>query len=128
LAILCKRYCLYFYLWIRSIFYLYALQYIDGQGKKIQAQFPNLAKFRDNFKLSEKEIKDFIAFAESKEVKFVEKDYESEKLYIVARLKAQIARNYWKNEGWYTVLLPVDKQLEKALSLFPKAEEMARAK
>jgi hypothetical protein len=26
------------------------------------------------------------------------------------------------------VLLPVDKQLEKALSLFPKAEEMARAK
>lgn len=112
----------------KNVFYLYALQYIEAHGKSIQATYPSLDKFRDGFKLSEKEMKDFIAFGETKDVKLVEKDYEKEKEYIVARLKAQIARNYWKNEGWYAVLLPADKQLEKALTLFPKAEQMAKGK
>ena len=112
----------------KNTFYLYALKYIDVHGKELQSDYKDIISFRDGFKLSDKDMKDFIAFSESKEAKFVEKDYEKEKDYITSRLKAQIARNYWKNEGWYAVLLGVDKQLEKALSLFPKAEEMAKAK
>ncbi len=48
--------------------------------------------------------------------------------YILTRLKAQIARHYWKNEGWYTVLLGVDDQLQKAVTLFDEARDLADLK
>ncbi|MBE0550770.1 MAG: hypothetical protein IH619_00120, partial [Ignavibacterium sp.] len=47
---------------------------------------------------------------------------------IVARLKAQIARNFWKNEGWYSILLTSDDQLNKALTLFNEAKDLAKLK
>ena len=48
--------------------------------------------------------------------------------YIVSRLKAQIARNYWKNEGWYSVLLNTDDQMNKAITLFKEAKDLANLK
>ncbi|MCK7523035.1 MAG: hypothetical protein MZV64_37850 [Ignavibacteriales bacterium] len=41
-------------------------------------------------------------------------------------MKAQVARNYWKNEGWYSVLISVDNQVEKALTLFQEARDLAK--
>ncbi|HDZ58972.1 MAG TPA: S41 family peptidase, partial [Ignavibacteriales bacterium] len=55
-------------------------------------------------------------------------DFDKDKNYITARLKAQIARNYWKNEGWYVVLLKVDKQFMKAVTLFDEAKDLAHLK
>ncbi len=110
----------------KNVFYLFVLNYIDVHGKNIQNKYPDLASYRDGFELSKSEIESFIAFAEQKEVKFVEKDFEKEKDYIVSRLKAQIARNYWKNEGWFGVLLGADKQVTKAIALFPKAADMVK--
>ena len=46
----------------------------------------------------------------------------------MARLKAQLARNYWKNDGWYTVMLNTDNQVETALGLFDEAKEIANLK
>ncbi|MDP2366455.1 MAG: hypothetical protein Q8M94_22100 [Ignavibacteria bacterium] len=40
-------------------------------------------------------------------------------------MKAQIARNFWKNEGWYSVLLSSDDQLLKAITLFKEAKDLA---
>jgi len=46
----------------------------------------------------------------------------------LARLKAQIARNFWKNEGWFSVLLTTDNQVSKALTLFNEAKDLAKLK
>ena len=73
-------------------------------------------------------MKSFIDFAASKEVVFSDEDYQKDKDYIAARLKAQIARNYWKNEGWYSILLTSDDQLNKALTLFNEAKDLAKLK
>ena len=56
--------------------------------------------------------------------KIIKKDKD----YIASRIKAQIARNYWKNEGWYSVLLSTDDQLNKALTLFNEAKDLAKLK
>ncbi len=61
-----------------------------------------------------------IALADERMIQAMDKDY------IEARLKAYIARNYWNNEGWYSVLLGIDSQVKKAISLFPEAEKFAR--
>ena len=67
-------------------------------------------------------------FSASVYVKYVDDDFNEDKNYIETRLKAQIARNYWKNEGWYSVMLTVDNQVEKALTLFDEAKEIANLK
>jgi carboxyl-terminal processing protease len=113
----------------KNIFYLWSLKYIDENGKDIKKTYgDNLNLFIKKFNLDEDELNNFIEFANSKDVKFVENDYTEEKEYISARLKAQVARNYWKNEGWYSVLIPIDKQVNKALTLFDKARELAGIK
>ncbi|MFA6979702.1 MAG: S41 family peptidase [Ignavibacteriaceae bacterium] len=113
----------------KNTFYLFALNYIDLHGASIKKTTnDNLANYIASFDLSESDMQAFIEFAKGKDVKFVEKDYDAEKDYIKARLKATIARNYWKNEGWYSTLIPMDKQVKKALSLFGKAKELANIK
>jgi len=55
---------------------------------------------------------------------YIKKDYK----YITERIKAQIARNFWKNEGWYPVILQTDIQFAKALTLFNEAKLLAKLK
>lgn len=110
----------------KNVFYLFALQYIDSKGKDIEKRFnDDLMKYNKEFSFTDKEKKDFLDFAKSKDVAMIDKDFETDKDYIFIRLKAQIARNYWKNEGWYTVLLGIDKQVAKSMTLFGKAKEIA---
>jgi carboxyl-terminal processing protease len=112
-----------------NYFYQYILSYIDSNDKLIKPEFGNdLNKFKGQFNFSNEDLKQFIKYASDKGVKFVEKDFEKDKTYIAARLKAQLARNYWKNEGWYSVLLKIDKQVEKATKLFDEAKDLANLK
>jgi carboxyl-terminal processing protease len=112
-----------------NIFYQFTLNYIEKNGQELTTLYGNdLKKFNDEFNLDDAELNNFIRFAESKEVVTIKEDYIADKDYIAARLKAQIARNYWKNEGWYTVILKVDTQLHNALNLFDKAKELAELK
>jgi len=112
-----------------NIFYQYSLSYIEQKGKELIAVYgSDLEKFVKDFQFSQNDIDKFISFAETKDVKFVENDFKVDKHYIETRLKAQIARNYWKNEGWYSVMLTVDNQVEKAITLFDEAKEIANLK
>jgi carboxyl-terminal processing protease len=112
-----------------NVFYQYVLQYLDANGQEISNKYKDdLQKFNSEFQLSEKDINNFIEFAKTKNVEFNKEDYEKDKQYILARLKAQIARNYWKNDGWYLVLIPSDNQVQKALTLFDKARELSELK
>lgn len=113
----------------KNIFYTFILDYLDNNGVSIKQKYnDDLKYFNENFKISESFLTDFISFAKSKEVEFNEVEYQKDKEYITARLKAQIARNYWKNEGWYSVLLATDDQLVKALTLFNEAKDLAKLK
>lgn len=112
-----------------NVFYLWSLNYLDSHGKDIKEKYgTDLAKFKNSFSISEKDLNSFIDFAKTKKVEFKKDDFAKDKDYIVARMKAQIARNYWKNEGWYTLLLNVDTQLTKAVTLFDEAKSLAKLK
>jgi carboxyl-terminal processing protease len=112
-----------------NIFYQYTLNFIGSQGSSLINLYGNdLKKFNSDFNFSESELSKFAAFAQSKGVIFNYADFRTDLEYIAARLKAQLARNYWKNEGWYTVILSVDNQLKEALNLFDEAKELANLK
>jgi len=112
-----------------NLFYQYVLNYIEQNGKDLTETYGNdLKKFVKEFTFSNYDMKSFINFAKSKNVKFNEDDYKIDGNYIETRLKAQIARNYWKNNGWYSVMLTVDNQIAKALTLFDEAKEISNLK
>ena len=113
----------------QNIFYQYSLLYLELNENKIKQQFGDeLSKFVDDFNFTDSDIKSLIKFAETKDVKFIKKDFDADKNYIKTRLKAQIARNFWKNKGWYSVMSSVDNQLLKALTLFDEAKHLADLK
>lgn len=113
----------------KNVFYTFILDYLDKNGSSIQKNYKDdLKSFKDNFNISDVFLNNFVSYAKSKGVDLIEEEYKKDKEYIAARLKAQIARNYWKNEGWYSVLLSTDDQLIKALALFNEAKDLAKLK
>jgi len=65
-----------------------------------------------------KQKENFIKFASDNNVKFNKEEFEKDQEYIFQRLKAYIARELWGNDGWYEVMLKVDKQFQTAVQLF----------
>ena len=113
----------------KNVFYTFILSYIDENGESIKNKYQDdLIRFKDDFKITDQMMSSFLKYAASKDVELIKKDFEKDKDYIAARLKAQIARNYWKNEGWYSVLLSTDNQYKKALTLFDEAKSLENLK
>ena len=112
-----------------NVFYEFVLEYLKHNEAEIKNTYgKDLKSFVKNYQLSESNVKEFIEFSKAKKIKFDEKELNTDKKYIVTRLKAQIARNFWKNEGWYMAMLTVDEQAEKALNLFTEARDLAKLK
>jgi carboxyl-terminal processing protease len=112
-----------------NVFYEYGLTYLENNDERISRLYKdNLNKFVKEFEFTDNEIKSFLEYASSKGIDFSTEDYAEDSQYILARLKAQVARNYWKNEGWYSSLLTVDNQVNKAVTLFNEAKEIANLK
>ncbi|MBU0561032.1 MAG: S41 family peptidase [Bacteroidetes bacterium] len=109
----------------KNIYYLFIRKYLDSEKTNISNKFKNYKDFEANFKLGKKVSADFISFAENHGVSYSSKEFEKDKLYIRALLKAYIARDLWKNDGWYYVLLQTDKQFIKAAALFEEAAKLA---
>lgn len=112
-----------------NVFYPYVLNYLDQHKKALKEKYGNdLKKFVENFSFNNSQLNDFVNYAKSKGVKFSQKEYDKDKNYIAARLKAQVARTFWNNDGWYDVILGQDNQFQKALTLFSEEKDLAGLK
>ena len=113
----------------KNIFYLFALSFIEQNDKMISEKYDNdLSKFKSGFLIDDTQLNNLIEFAKSKDVPLNEDEFKEDKEYIRTRLKAQIARHYWKNKGWYSVILESDNQVKSALNLFDEAKDLAKLK
>ena len=113
----------------QNVIYQFILNYVESNGNEIPKNYgDDLMRFNKEFHFTDTEMQRFVSFASSKNVALNEEEFTTDKDYIMARLKAQLARNYWKNEGWYTVMLNTDNQVETALGLFDEAKEIANLK
>jgi carboxyl-terminal processing protease len=112
-----------------NLFYQFILGFLDRNNTEIVNKYgDDLYRFRRDFNFTNAEIDDFIKFAESRNVSFIEDEFQKDREYILARLKAQVARNYWKSVGWYSILLSIDNQMQKASTLFEEARDIANLK
>ncbi|MCB9209851.1 MAG: S41 family peptidase [Ignavibacteriales bacterium] len=108
----------------KDLFYQFVLKYLDKNASTLFNKYNNLKLFKDSFDFTNQEINSFIKFADENGVKFVKDEFEKDKHYILLRLKAQIAKNYWKSDGWYSLLLTADKQFNKAKELLEENHKL----
>ena len=86
----------------------------------------SLRQFRDEFHIGNEMLADFKSFIIQKGIEEVdEKDFDNDIDFIGTRLKAEMARKFWDNDGYYFILLNHDLQYQKALEMFKEAKRMA---
>ncbi len=111
----------------RDMFYQFITTYLDGEGQKLRASYgSNRKQFMHSFVIADDVLEKFQTFIKTKNVTVEGKEIHQDDVYIRARLKADIARAFWGNDGWYPVMLQVDPQFQKALTLLPEAMKIAK--
>ena len=111
----------------RDMFYQFASSYLDGKGQMLRSTYgAERKKFMQLFVVTDEILSNFQKFVKTKDISIEEKDFERDLSYVKARLKAEVARALWGNEGWYPVMLGVDPQFQKALTMLPEAVKIAK--
>lgn len=111
----------------RDLFVAYVSSYLAGSGLGIRTSYgTDFEKFRRSYRVPDAVLNEFVAYAGTKEVKIDKEDLKKDDGFLRVMLKATIARSLWNSDAWFQVLLETDKQFQKALTLFPEAEKIAR--
>lgn len=109
-----------------NVYYQFVRDFLDRNGKQIRNKYGNnILAFEKEFSFSDSQLREFTGFASKLKTKFDSKGFEKDKELIRSRLKAFVARDLFKNDGWYLTLLKIDRQFNKGISLFKEAVKMA---
>jgi carboxyl-terminal processing protease len=113
----------------KNLFWEFTDTYLRGQGSSLRTTYKdNFSTFRKGFEVSEELLKEFRTLAESKEIQWNDTNYTTDKSYLKSMLKATIARSIFGNSGFYPIAYEDDKQIKKAVTLFPEAARIAKLK
>ncbi|SFC14602.1 carboxyl-terminal processing protease [Flexibacter flexilis DSM 6793] len=113
-------------LYNKNIIREFSLDYADANKPTLSAM-----KFEDyaaNFKVTPQMLESLKELATQNGLVYDEKQFTRSKPLIENALKAFIARNVWKDEGFYPVIAKQDDVLQKALTLFGKASDLEEGK
>lgn len=104
-------------------FYEFTRKYLDKNLNYLKNKYGHsLDSYITEFHLTESDIQEFIKFSGSKGIRYVNDSLD--KAFIGNRLKAYIARDIYREEGWYKSILSKDRQFLKALDVLRYAEKM----
>jgi carboxyl-terminal processing protease len=113
--------------WRKNLFYDFAKNYMDAQGTTLRSAYTHgVEDFKKRYAISDGMMEDFKKFIETKDIKIDEKEYAKDADFLKARLKAQIAQMLFGFEAYVTIMIDYDNQIQKALTLFPEAEKIAK--
>jgi carboxyl-terminal processing protease len=94
----------------------FAFAYTDKERLKLKS-YKTAENFGRTFNVTPEIMNEFIAYAEKNGVKRNDQQIKQSEFILKNQLKALIARNIWKNEGFYPVFQSQDNVLKKALEL-----------
>jgi carboxyl-terminal processing protease len=103
----------------------FAYNYLD-QNRKQFKKYKSFEEFNSSFEVSGPVLEQFVSFGERNDVKRDEAGLKVSSNIIKTQVKALIARQLYKNEGYYAIMHSMDKTLLKALELVDKKEVASR--
>ncbi|MGK9475903.1 S41 family peptidase [Melioribacter sp. OK-6-Me] len=108
-----------------NIYYRFVRNYLDRNGQRLRNLYSSdMNNFLRNFDFDSKEINEFLQFAKNNNIKFTSKDFQNNRKFLLGILKAFVARELFKEKGWYSVLLNIDRQFQNALKYFEEATKL----
>lgn len=107
----------------KNIIREYSLDYYAAHRDDLEKM--SFEEFLNNFSVTDKMLKDVIANASRRGVKFREKEFRQSEPFIRQNLKAYIARSLWGNEGFYPIINQNDDVIRQAIKHFNKAHKLA---
>jgi carboxyl-terminal processing protease len=106
----------------KNILQRYTLEYVDLHRDALTAM--TYEKYCSQFEVSDLMLKKLIAQADKAGVPYDDKVFRIAKARIKLLLKAYIARNIWREQGFYPIYHQDDAAFQKTLQLFDEAETM----
>ena len=98
-------------LYYAGAFNHWAINYLD----KHRASFDDFEQFKNGFNISGAMFEKFVSYAETLGVERKPYDIVTSREVIKNRMKAEIARHVWQDNGYYTVYLEDDLDVQSAL-------------
>lgn len=97
----------------------YAFNYVDKNRKALKSKYNSVDDFTDQFTTSDIDFDDFLSFAAAKEVDAPSaEDLDLSKGELLSRIRANIARSMWQNEGYFKSTVGEDPVIKEALQHF----------
>lgn len=95
----------------------FALTYLDLNRKQMEQDYQDIHSYKAGFNVEGEVMDSFIEFAEKEGVEKDAKGIETSSKLISTQLKALIARDFWKSNGYYQVRNDIDHGYQKAIEV-----------
>jgi carboxyl-terminal processing protease len=112
-------------LFSKNIFSDFALKYVEKNPQLKQA-YKNGKEYATQFNVNEPLIKEFIDFAKAHGVEYDAKEFEISRKIILQRIKMNLGRVAYGDDGFFSSWLKDDPVFQRALALMPASLELAR--
>lgn len=113
----------------KNVFWEYTNLFLEGKGNSLRAQYAGkFDEFEKNMMVNDGMADEFKTFAIGKGVEWNENDFSIDKSYCKTMIKAYIARAIFGTQAFFPIAFTEDKQIQKAITLFPEASKIARLK
>ncbi|MGA2298339.1 MAG: S41 family peptidase [FCB group bacterium] len=113
----------------KDLFNEFTDTYLKSKGAEIKEKYEvNFLDYVRNYEITNAMISDFRKLVESKDIKWDEKLYKEDEDYIKTEMKYYIAIRVWSRSKAQQIFSSVDRQLKKAIELFPEAMQISKLK
>src|SRR5204863_6268589 len=97
----------------------FAYDYVD-QNRKSLLDYKNFEEFNRSFTVSDEVYKRFVKYAHDKGIAKDDAGVAKSAQRIKVTLKAYIARQFWKGNGYFPVINSADRVVTKAVQILEK--------
>lgn len=99
----------------KGISYDFCFTYTDRNRNSLLAKYKDYREFGKDMQLADKVLAEFVIYADKNGVKRNDAEIRKSRLWLINRLQSLIARNLWKNEGFYYIINKDDEFMHEAL-------------
>jgi carboxyl-terminal processing protease len=111
------------YISLRQVLPQFIYRYAEDHANELREM--SLEKLRDDFLVDDNMLNDFLKFGEENGAKVDQEDFGKIKENVKLLLKARLARNLYKEDGFYTIWNDQDEVVKAAMSALKKENPLA---
>ena len=106
----------------------FANSYLVKNESSFNSKYADFMSFLHNFKFDSKDWKEFRKLVEANKIDWKENEFEKDKDYLQTLIMADMANLKWSRHEQRQVFTKYDRQLLKAIKLFPEAKKLISVK